>query len=365
MSHFTVLTSMHAQMEETSLKLNADLEAAPKIIQAVWGKRTFSALEAYVEDRLEDIMAPFCECTDEPEYIEFYAQDETAAYKSACTECVQMPDGTLVSKFEHDFCAKFCVEDGKVYQHDGKPSHCKKRTKKAKKMKAVKVPFKKLYKTYAEFMTEYCGYVFDEVQQAYGYYGNPNAQWDWYQVGGRWPFRFLVKEDCPSKIFGDRSWGWQDDEFAKAQKGPEGYIWVAGAKKSDIEWNLMKELYVKSETAKYGLYRKWIETDEQPEELHDLYRLRDDGIYHWSDLVYMRGETLPQHLERYGLGPDSKYAFDSYAFVSDGTWFASADMGWFGVSTNNKEPATWNDMLADFIAGVPDDHLLVSVDCHI
>lgn len=44
-----------------------------------------------------------------------------------------------------------------------------------------------------EYMTEYCGYEFNEEQGAYGYWENPNRKWDWYQLGGRWNGYFQLK----------------------------------------------------------------------------------------------------------------------------------------------------------------------------
>jgi len=43
------------------------------------------------------------------------------------------------------------------------------------------------------YMTEYCGYKFDEEQSAYGYWTNEKAKWDWYQLGGRWNGYFKLK----------------------------------------------------------------------------------------------------------------------------------------------------------------------------
>lgn len=80
-------------------------------------------------------------------------------------------------------------------------------------------------------MENYCGYDFYEDQGAYGYYTNPHAFWDWYQIDGRWPFVFLLKSGCNSLISSDRSWYSQD---AVSPPAPEGYVWTAGTRKADI-----------------------------------------------------------------------------------------------------------------------------------
>ena len=43
---------------------------------------------------------------------------------------------------------------------------------------------------------------------------NPNAEWDWYQIGGRWPGRIKVKEGVEFTK-PEFSWGWPEDEKAK------------------------------------------------------------------------------------------------------------------------------------------------------
>lgn len=56
------------------------------------------------------------------------------------------------------------------------------------------VPMKELYATFDEFMKEYHGYnERDEKTGKYGYWENPNAKWDWYELGGRWTGFFKVK----------------------------------------------------------------------------------------------------------------------------------------------------------------------------
>jgi len=61
--------------------------------------------------------------------------------------------------------------------------------------------------------------------------------YDWCVIGGRWPRRFLVKESCKEYSIGERSW----DDIDRKIDAPEGYFWVAAARKKDIEWQAMRE----------------------------------------------------------------------------------------------------------------------------
>jgi len=51
------------------------------------------------------------------------------------------------------------------------------------------------------------------VWQAYST-SNPNMEWDWYEVGGRWPGRLRLKEGAEPVLGLNFSWGWRDDKEA-------------------------------------------------------------------------------------------------------------------------------------------------------
>lgn len=66
-----------------------------------------------------------------------------------------------------------------------------------------KYDYKKLkgkYPTIESYYKDYLGLEYNEEEGAYGYYANPNAKWDWYQVGGRWSGMLTTKQgeicDC-------------------------------------------------------------------------------------------------------------------------------------------------------------------------
>ncbi len=57
-----------------------------------------------------------------------------------------------------------------------------------------KIPLKEFYPDgFENFIEEWAGYKKDEIGR-YGYYENPNAKWDWHQLGGRWTGHFKLKE---------------------------------------------------------------------------------------------------------------------------------------------------------------------------
>ena len=66
-------------------------------------------------------------------------------------------------------------------------------------------PIKELM-SFREYMTEHVQYEYDEATQQYGYYSNPNSQWDWWQIGGRYCAEVNVPVNCVC-IIGSKSWG--------------------------------------------------------------------------------------------------------------------------------------------------------------
>ena len=49
------------------------------------------------------------------------------------------------------------------------------------------------YKNTTQWLKEWHGFTYKKGV-GYGYYHNPNAKWDWYEIGGRWTGYFELKE---------------------------------------------------------------------------------------------------------------------------------------------------------------------------
>ena len=312
-----------------------------------------STLERSAECEIDELMAPFCEGTDDPAYLEF--ED----YETDKINCVRFPDGTVVPEYSRLVCEKYLIKDGKVFQKKAGHLGHEKRTKKAKKMRAfMGYPVKKLYPSLRQYAEDYCGYTFDSKTNTYGYYCNPNAFWDWYSIGGRWPFQFLVR-DTAERINGERSWG-NEDAVCEA---PEGYIWVCGARKRDIAWELMKEWELQHAKKRFELLAETFRSGKAPE--GSFWKITEDGIISFVTQIYFKNESEEAYLRRNGLAPNQRMVPDAYSFLQDGDWHSKGEMGWWGISSNDKKPDAWRQMLADYIDSIPDDHFIVGIDCHI
>jgi len=118
MSHFTVLTAMEAPALDEPTKAIPHSDPAFAIIMRAIGKSTnrTTSIDFHVENALEGMMAPFCESAEEPEYTEFYEQDEHGRYQNDTINIIIMPNGTRLTSYDYAFNRKYMLEDGVVYQ---------------------------------------------------------------------------------------------------------------------------------------------------------------------------------------------------------------------------------------------------------
>lgn len=302
------------------------------------------AVDSAVEYRLE----PYCECTDDEEYLEFI--DETEDLKQHYEkgiDCIKLPNGKI--EMAYVMSDKFCIKNGLVYQRKYGQLKQDKRTKRAKKMIALpNYPFKKLYKTFGDFAEQYRGLNYNEEQSAYGYYCNPNSFWDWYRIGGRWPCNLLVKEDCEEFAPGN-----YDDELPAS---PDGYKWASAARKKDIQWLTLIEYEKKRMLERFEFYRQVFETKELPEDEWGL-KIKEDGIYSYfhNIAVYLKGESFEENQARRDFIDDSDYLTLPCYYVDEEFWHSESCP---------KENGPWKEEIKHFYESLSDDTVLVCVDCH-
>ena len=185
-----------------------------------------------VQIEMESLMGRYSTETETPAYLEFCDMTEALQKEySGTTDCLKLPQGLIAPTNSSAYLCRFVVRDGKVYEKHAGPANQERRTKRAKRIRAVcDYPLRKLYPDFGRFVEEWGGYDFYESQNAYGYYYNPQGEWDGYSIGGRWPYMLLVKADCSEYSPGEKSLLHEQ----KAAKVPEGYKWASAARKKDI-----------------------------------------------------------------------------------------------------------------------------------
>lgn len=318
-----------------------------------------SAFGRAVVEAVGDCLEPYCECTEDPKYLEFedMTDEITQKYNSGTEDYVRMPNGNLVSIYSCEFSNKFAVKDGLVYEKNWGPLKSLKRTKRAKKIKFLKdFPLSKAYKTVAELAENYYGADFDEETQSYGHYFNFNSFWDWYRIGGRWPKTFLVRDDCAECSIGNV------DNVDILKDAPAGYKWTSAARKKDICWDAIVSYRKQKAIELYNNCKEYFAKGEVPKD--SWFRIQENGVYSYmNEAAYLNGETLEENLKRCGYVDDTSYLMTPYFYVdsnADG-WF-SEDCTPLGDGQNTE--LEWLKQLRELYANLEDDAILVSVDAH-
>lgn len=351
------------EIQEAIAVLGQERAASPEnfmfqiFLEELRGKINAFARQVY--DEVMGIMAPYSASTEDSRYVEFDDRtEELQAEFVKSVPCLRLAEGKIVELCSYPYYYQYIIRDGKVYQMDAGPLHHAKRTKKAKRITALpEYPRAKLYQSFSDYAESYWGCEFDEERQGYGYYCNPNAMWDWYQIGGRWPAEFLVKDTCKEYSAGERSWCNEDKEFS----APEGLRWVTAARKKDIEWQMMRDWRIEKATEQFYRLEKMFFAGRLDDGCYG--EITEAGIVGWDGYAYRRGETVEDYLERMEIPKDWKYPYHAGDIVDADNWI---DKNQFAVNTEDgQEPSDWHAYLDSYIDDLDDDVVLVSVDYHM
>jgi len=330
-------------------------------LKELFGLRNPFARKVY--DEIGSIMEPYSEQTEDPDYLQFedYTEELRKEYETGTVDCIKLPEGRKVSVGSREVFDKFIIgKDGKVYQkYFGQLKHPK-RSKRAKKMVAYRdYPYKKLYKTFDDFATKEKYFDYNEEYKGYGYLYNPDAFWDWYQIGGRWPKMFLVKDTCEEYSIGERSWC----NESKKYEAPEGYMWVAAARKKDIEWQAHFDWNLKKKTEFYNELLECFQKGECPKDWYA--EVTQDGIKSWGEMLYIKGETLEEFLKRYKVTEDYPYQIFPYGYLHEYDYVTEESVVMEDGKYKAIEDEDWYQKVKALFDDSDDEKVFVGVDCHI
>lgn len=234
-------------------------------------------------------------------------------------ERVMCPDGSMISPYDDRFTKHWDDEyTGRVPEEiDGE------------KYRIVYVKTNTLYKDIEEYAKEYHRYscIEEDGQMKFGYWYNPNAKWDWYEIGGRWNNMLRLK----------------DGTFANSAKIKD--INFEPTEKAIQEQTRFWELYIEK-----GLDNL---TQEEKDEL---------GFVFYTPKYYLETYKTKENYVRLITG------FSTYAVIeNDGEWLEKGEMGWFAISSATaEEEAQWNESFYDrFIKDRDPEEYITILDCHI
>lgn len=330
------------------------LERAERIQKLLDYRTNFSNI---VGIAVGECMEPFYRDTKQAKYLKFcdLTDDLQNEYENDGTDCLKLPNGTI-SRLHYLSNMDFVIhDDSKVYQRQYGRLKNEKRSKKAKKIKALlNYPYKKLYQTFEDFAEKERHISYNKEYKAYGYTYNPKTFYDWYVIGGRWSLTFLVKEDCVEYIA-------QDDDSAMEQikPAPKGYRWVCAAKKKDIQWREMYKCNKAMAEKDYNMFKKAFEEKKLPKGIYG--NITDEEISFLDITHYIKGETFPQYLARKRVIRKYKYPFIARAIIDGDDW--SENEFWDG--DRKKTDRAWHKKICSYIDSQDDETVLVSLDCHI
>lgn len=370
--HFLTLTAVQVFEMEEDLEQNKIVEEQKnKLQEAIQANGRETAVHSVflqrlaqlsttfsraVDEAVSEKLEPFNTSTDDPNYLEFVDQTEELKREYEGTiDCIKLPQGKIVPVRYGFYQKRFEIQNGKVFQRKAGPARQLRRTKRAKRMRALpNYPFRKLYKDFRQFAEEWAYADWHEEQQGYGFYTNPDAQWDWYSIGGRWPCQLLVKDTCTEYMPSEFEPGDADSD----RLPPEGYRWVSAARMKDIQWDTIREYRRGLLTEQYSKLKEIFQTGNLPQNFYG--KCVEDGIQLGEELIFRNGETLEKYLVRTDWYRTRKYPMPTCNFLDlDGNWEGEAAFGW------NSYSQDWEDALDDFLSGLSPEDVLVVVDCHI
>lgn len=181
---------------------------------------------------------------------------------------------------------------------------------------------------------------------------NPNAKWDYYQIGGRWkdffPTRNLEAADQALK---------RDIDIERAAREE--------SKKATDRFDLWEQTFLEhGRPESFEAVHSQVEDVEEARERYSqqaaIQAYRNHRHRAWGCPVQVFGFDRETYVQ-----DQAKRALVPYAFVKDGQWHGRGDMGWFGVSSNNTDQNLWAEQYLKMFESLPGDTILTMVDCHI
>jgi hypothetical protein len=308
---------------------------------------------------IEGQMAPYEESTENPEYRSFKSteREDMIEYMTGTMTLVTLPDGTTTNEYDSNYRVFDTKGFGSEYVF---PEGTVKEEKK----------FCEVFKTFEQYKLEWCGSEErDSEMGEYGYWHNENAKWDWYQVGGRWSGFFKLKAGAVGELG-------EPGVFKNTPKAG----WVDSAKIKDIDFDGMKQDAMNNANKEYEKLEEVLKGRALPswqkilkEQNDDVEKARD--IYHadpvkkelWDAGIHVFGdyaETFKNSRQEFVDDAANNVAM-TYALLKDGQWYQKGKMGWFGMSSDEKDQGQWNEEVWKMIESLPEDTVLTVLDCHI
>ncbi len=288
-------------------------------------------------------------------------------------------DGNLESAIEN-MLAKYCEQDEDFFEFEADEDAENSAKESYEKNKDVD-------ETFEEYATNQ-GYALEDG--CVGYKRNPNAKWDWFQVGGRWAGMLPLKNNVPSDgKKGEKSWGWKDENPYEEVDGREKADF---AQIQEVDWKFLHHQAYANAAKAFKEYQEWVDSGfpYSWDAHHRAYNLDCVTLLNLEELDAYREKRrqceTDEERESLGDEPERKFkyktfkneeeflakcvanwAFSAYSVLDADGWHAPGEMGWFGCSSEETDDRlNWDENFMErFIENEDPETVIVMVDCHI
>jgi len=318
----------------------------------------------------EKQLAPFQEnnmndCPEEHLQFNDVTEEELKNYNEDGCDMVKSPAGELFYEWDEKF---------KVWDPEN-PFDSKKVI--PEDYTRVEVKHKDRYKTFDEYMKDYCDREKDPKTGKYGYWENPNAKWDWYSLGGRWTGFFRKKLSAKVAAVGKPG--------LMTEPAREGY--ADQLKKKDIDFEYMRNEKANDAAQEYDYAMEILqqlpvnETWESIRKNGDTSKMDELRDKYWSQ-ERCKAWTEASRKDRqnwpfgFNTSPDDfvmskekyvdnarKQAITTHAVIKDGKWYERGSMGWWAVVIDEND--NWGEEFHKLLDSISEDTMLSVYDCHI
>lgn len=203
------------------------------------------------------------------------------------------------------------------------------------------------YPDYNTYLEDYHGIEKGDKQ---GYWHNPKAKWDWYQVGGRFRDTFPLLKGKK----GEKGEGMEEYVGSLYRKSERNFADIAI--KGNVDWDKIHRN--KKDYNEKIRFWEMVVDKSKPQNKKEKDQL-EWNLYK-PECYIKRYKTKENYAK-------CKSGFCTWAIIKDGEWIEKGSMGWFASSDETDEEAVkWELEFYDaFIKPLSDETLLTIVDCHI
>ena len=202
---------------------------------------------------------------------------------------------------------------------------------------------------------------------------NPNAKWDWWQLGGRHSGSFTPKIGAAGTKKGEPGLMGCESNSAGVdviRKGDVDFEAMRNAAKCEAiaRWNKIRGIvgdlsdFVSWKEMRDVRFAGNIEAARTAYRDQPAVKILAEASKKDRDLSWIELDGFMATLDEYGRRA-ANGATVFFAILRNGQWVERGEMGWWACVSNEKED--WDEQFNKMLDALPDDCWLSVVDCHI